>query len=41
MNSTGYHPMKTYFSATTRLVTTIFAMASGRRNFQPKAISWS
>ncbi len=28
-------------SARTRLVTTMLAMASGRRNFQPKLMSWS
>jgi len=30
-----------YLTATTNAVTTIFAIASGSRNFQPKAISWS
>ena len=30
-----------YFSATTRLVTRMFAIASGNRNFQPNAINWS
>ena len=30
-----------YFSATTKAVTRMFAIASGNRNFQPKAINWS
>lgn len=30
-----------YFNATIKLVTIMFASASGRRNFQPNAINWS